>query len=325
MKAIFQDRYGSPEVALSLRDIEKPTPDDDEVLVQVHAACVNFANPALVRGKPRMLRLRYGLLKPNFGIPGSDIAGRVEAVGKNVTQFQPGDDVYGDLVDSGFGAYAEYVSAPGKALAPKPGNISFEEAAAVPQAALVALQGLRDKGRIQTGQRVLICGASSGNGIFAVQIAKAFGAEVTGVCGTRNLEMVRSLGADYVIDYTQEDFTKNGLFYDLILATVGYRHIREYEGSLSPKGTYVMAGGTMMQILQASLLGPSRTKAGGKTLTSISHHTSQDDLIVMKALIEAEKVKPLIDRSYPLDKTADALKYYELGHSNGKVVITIVK
>lgn len=322
MKAIVQHKYGPPEL-LKLEEVAKPIPGVDEVLVQVHAACVYWAITALVRGKPFMVRLTWGILGPKHKIPGGDLAGRVEAVGGNVTQFRPGDDVYGDLGDCGFGAFAEYVCAPESFLVLKPANLSFEEAAAVPQAALVALQGLRDRGKIQEGMKVLVVGASSGNGTFAVQIAKAFGAEVTGVCGTRNLEMVRSIGADHVIDYTQDDFTKNGQRYDLILATVGSRSIFEFKRSLTPKGTCVIAGGSIPRILLAGMLGPAISRSGGKTLTNLSHHTSQEDLLYMKDLIEAGKVNPIIDKRYALAEVPEALRYYEKGNSSGKVVIKV--
>lgn len=322
MKAIVQRKYGSPKL-LKLEDVAKPVPEDDGVLIHVHAACINWANNALVRGRPLMLRANYGFLKPKFSIIGGDMAGTVEAVGKKVTGFQPGDDVYGDLVDWGFGAFAEYVCAPEIALAPKPTNVSFEEAAAVPQAALVALQGLRDRGHIHEGMKVLIVGASSGNGTFAVQIAKSFGAEVTGVCSTRNLDLVRSIGADYVIDYTKDDFAKLGKRYDLILATAGYRKLRDYKRALSPKGTYVMAGGTMKQVFHALFFGSLVSDKGGRTLTNLSHKPSRDDLLFMKGLIEAGKVRPVIDKTYPLAEVADAFSYYDRGRSRGKVVITV--
>jgi NADPH:quinone reductase-like Zn-dependent oxidoreductase len=322
MKAIVYHKYGSLDV-LKLEEIQKPTPSDDEVLVEVHASSVNYANLALVKGKPFIARFWSGLLAPKDKIPGGDIAGRVEAVGRNVKQFQPGDEVFGDISHTGFGAFAEYVCAPEHTLALKPANITFEEAAAVPQAALVALQGLRDKGNIQAGQKVLIYGASGGNGTFAVQIAKSYGAEVTGVCSTRNLDMVRSIGADHVIDYTQEDFTKSGQRYDLILAAAGYRSIFDYKRALSPRGIYVMIGGSMKQIMQANLLGPSISKAGGKKLVALSHKPNQKDLVFMKELLEAGKVKPVIDRRYPLREVAEALRYYEEGHARGKVVITV--
>ena len=290
--------------------------------MEVHAASVNFANPALVRGKPFLVRLMAGgLLKPRYNIPGGDIAGRVETVGKSVKEFQPGDEVYGDLAACGFGAYAEYVSAPANMLAPKPANLTFDEAAAAPQSALVALQGLR-KGRIEPGQKVLIYGASGGNGTFAVQIAKSFGAEVTAVCSNRNLDMVRSIGADKVIDYTREDFAKSGQRYDLILATAGYRSIFDYKRALNPGGIYVMAGGAMSQVFQA-MMGPLVSVGGNKTLTNLYHRPDRNDLLFMKELIEAGKVKPVIDRRYSLSEVADAFRYYETGRSRGKIVITI--
>jgi len=322
MKAMIQRKYGSPEL-LKLEEVARPVPDDNGVLIRVHAACINWANNAIIHGRPLMLRANYGVLKPKYAIIGGDMAGIVEAVGKNVTQFQAGDDVYGDLVDWGFGAFAEYVCAPEAALALKPSNLTFEQAAAVPQAALVALQGLRDKGHIQEGMKVLVVGASSGNGTFAVQIAKSYGAEVTGVCSTRNLDLVRSIGADHVIDYTKEDFARSSKHYDLILATAGYRKLRDYKRALSPKGTYVMAGGTMKQVFHALFFGSLVSDKGGRTLTNLSHRPSQEDLMFMKELIEAGKVTPVIDRTYSLAEAADAFSYYSKGRSKGKVVITI--
>ncbi len=321
MKAIVCTKYG-PLDLLELKEVEKPEPGDNEILVKVHAASVNYSNLLLVRGEPFVGRLGFGLLKPKHRIPGSDIAGRVETAGRNVKQFQPGDEVFGDLSDCGRGGFAEYVSVPENALALKPANISFEEAAAVPEAALVALQGLRDKGRIQTGQKVLIYGASGGIGTFAVQIAKYFGAEVTGVCSTRNLDMVRSIGADHVIDYTREDFTKNGQRYDLILATAGYRSIFDYKRALSPKGIYVATGGSLAQIFQALLIGPWISMTGSKKMGSMMVKPNKD-LAFMKELIEAGKVKPVIDRRYTLSEVAEALRYYGEGHAKGKVVITL--
>jgi NADPH:quinone reductase-like Zn-dependent oxidoreductase len=324
MKAIVFTKYGSPDV-LQLEEVPKPTPGDDQVLVQVHASSVTYGNLAHVKGEPFVARLWTGFREPKDRIPGSDLAGRVEAIGRNVQQFQPGDEVFGDLGDYGFGTYAEYVPAPEGALALKPANMTFEEAAAVPQAALVALQGLRDKGQIQPGQKVLIVGASGGNGTFAVQIAKSFGAEVTGVCSTRNVDMVRSIGADHVIDYTREDFTKSGQGYDLILATAGYRSIFEYKRALSPQGVYVSAGGAMAQVFQGLLLGSLVSMGGDKTLTHLYHRPSQQDLVFMKELIEAGKVRSVIDRRYPLDEVAEALRYYGGGHSQGKVIITVAR
>jgi NADPH:quinone reductase-like Zn-dependent oxidoreductase len=322
MKAIVYEEYGPPDV-LQLKEVEKPTPKDDEVLVKVHASSVNYNSLAFVRGEPFLARLWSGLLKPKYKIPGNDIAGRVETVGKTVKQFQPGDEVFGDISGCGWGGFAEYVSVSEHALVLKPANISFEEAAAVPEAALVALQGLRDKGQIQPGQKVLINGASGGIGTFAVQIAKSFGAKVTGVCSTRNLEMVRSIGADYVIDYTQEDFTQNEQRYDLILATAGYRSIFDYKRALSPKGIYVSTGGSLAQTFQAMLLGPFISMTGTKKMGALAAKSNKDDLVFIKELLEAGKVVPVIDRRYPLSEVAEALRYYGEGHARGKVVITM--
>lgn len=322
MKAIVQTRYGPPDI-LRLEEIPKPIPSDDEVLVAVRASSVNYGNLALVRGEPFLARLWSGLRQPRDKTPGGDVAGRVEAVGSNVSQFRPGDEVFGDLSACGFGAFAEYVSAPESALALKPANLTFEEAAAVPQAALVALQGLRDKGQLQAGQKVLIIGAAGGNGTFAVQIAKAFGAEVSGVCSTRSVDLVRSIGADHVIDYTQEDFTQSGRRYDLIFATAGYHSIFDYKRALSPTGVYVSAGGAMAQIFQGMLLGPLLSLGGSQKLTYLYHRPNQQDLVFMKELIEAGKVAPVIDRCYPLSKVAEALRYYGEGHSQGKVIIHV--
>ena len=321
MKAIVITKYGPPDV-LELKEVDKPVPRDFEVLVKVHAASLTFSNLFLVSGKPFPLRLMFGLLKPRLSIPGSDIAGRVEAVGGKVRKFRPGDEVFGDLSNCGRGGFAEYVSVPESELGLKPANSSFAEAAAVPEAALVALQGLRDKGRIQKGQKVLICGASGGIGTFAVQIAKYFGAEVTGVCGATNLDLVRSLGADHVIDYAKEDFTRNGQLYDLILAVRGYHSIFAYKRALSPKGIYVMTGGSWAQIFQALFIGPWISMAGSRKLGALTVKPNQD-LALMKELIEAGKVKPVIDRRYPLGETAEAFRYFAEGHARGKVVITV--
>jgi NADPH:quinone reductase-like Zn-dependent oxidoreductase len=313
VKAIFYTKYGPPEDVLELKEVEKPTPKDNEVLVKIYASSINAGDLFLVRGKPFVARLSSGLLKPKYTIPGGDIAGQVEAVGRNVRQFQPGDEVFGDIGHCGFGAYAEYVSVPENALALKPVNTTYEEAAAVPQYALVALQGLRDKGQIQPGQKVLINGASGGIGTFAVQIAKSFGTEVTGVCSTRNLDMVRSIGADHVVDYTQEDFTRSEQRYDLILDIVANRSVSDYMRALSPKGRYVAV---------AFKLGAMFARDEGKKAIQLSHEPNVKDLVFMKELIEAGKVVPVIDRRYPLSEVAEALRYYVEGHPAGKVVIT---
>jgi NADPH:quinone reductase-like Zn-dependent oxidoreductase len=316
MKAIVQTQYGPPDV-LQLKEVAKPTPKEDQVLIKVQAASVNYSDWVYARGKPFVARLMgSGLLKPKNMMLGADVAGQVEAVGRNIKQFRPGDEVFGDLSVCGWGGFAEYVSVPENALALKPANLTFEEAAAVPQAAVVALQGLRDQGQIQPGQKVLINGASGGIGTFAVQIAKFFGAEVTGVCGTRNLDMVRSIGADQVIDYTQEDFTQNEQRYDLILDIAAYRSISDYERVLSPKGIYVLAGGSVARILQASM-------TGNEKMVNFQVRPNQKDLVFMTELLEAGKVVPVIDRRYPLSEVSEAVRYYGEGHARGKVVITV--
>jgi len=320
MKAIVYTEYGPPSDVLELKEVEKPTPKDNEVLVKIYAASINDGDKSLVRGKPFFARLMgIGLLKPKNTIPGTDIAGQVEAVGRNVKQFQPGDEIFGDIGECGFGAYAEYVSVTENALALKPVNITYEEAAAVPQYAVVALQGLRDKGQIQPGQKVLINGASGGVGTFAVQIAKSFGAEVTGVCSTRNLDMVRSIGADHVIDYTQEDFTKSEQRYDLILDSVANRSISDYTRALSPKGSYVAVAFNPSALFLGSLI----SMTGSKKVSQLSHKPNVKDLVFIKELIEADKVVPVIDRRYPLSEVADAMRYFEEGHPSGKVVLTV--
>ena len=324
MKAIVYTEYGSPDV-LHLQDVDKPTPRDDEVLVKVYAVSVNAADLHLLRADPFLIRLSSGLLKPNNTILGSDIAGRVEAVGRNVQQFKPGDEVFGDISAGGWGGFAEYVCAHEDALVLKPANLSFEEAAAVPMAAVTALQGLRSKGQIRPGQKVLINGASGGVGLFAVQIAKALGAEVTAVCSTRNLDIARSMGADHVIDYTREDFTQNGHRYDLVLAANGYHSISEYRRVLTPKGTYVMTGGAMAQLSEVMLKGIWISMTGSQKMGNLLAKPNKDDLTFIKQLLESGKVKPVIDRCYPLSEVAEAIRYLEEGHAQGKVVITVAQ
>ncbi len=321
MKAIVYTEYGSPADVLHLKNVEKPTPKDNEVLVKVHAASLNAADLYIVSGTPFLVRLMTGgLRKPKQPIPGSDMAGVVEAVGKSVTQFRPGDAVFGDLADCGRGAFAEYVTVPEKYLVAKPANISFEEAAAVPMAAVTALQGFREQ--IRPGQKVVVNGASGGVGTFAVQIAKAFGAEVTGVCSTRKMDTVRSIGADHVIDYTQEDFTRNGQRYDFILDTAAYRPIADYKRALTPNGIYVLAGGSTAEILKSMISGPLLSR-GGQKMGNLMANPDQKDLNEIKTLMESGKVKSVIDRCYPLGETAEALRYLEAGQARGKVVITI--
>ena len=322
MRAIVYHTYGSPDV-LELKEVEKPSPKDDEVLVKVYATSVNALDWHLLSSDIFLVRLNSGLLKPKHQILGADVAGRVEVVGRNVQQLRPGDEVFGDIFESGLGGFAEYVSAHEDALVLKPANMTFDEVAAVPVAALTALQGLRDKGQIQPGQKVLINGASGGVGTFAVQIAKAFGAEVTAVCSTRNVDMVRSIGADQVIDYTKEDFTKKEQQYDLILAANGYHSIFDYKRALSPKGRYVMSGGSMAQMFQAMALGPVISMTGSNKMGNFLAKADQKDLLFIKELLEAGKIVPVIDKRYPLGEVADALRYFGEGHAKGKVVITV--
>jgi NADPH:quinone reductase-like Zn-dependent oxidoreductase len=319
MKAIVCTKYGPPLDVLQLKEVEKPTPTDDQVLVKVHAASVNISDLAPIRGVFLARLLGTGLLRPKRTRMGADIAGRVEAVGKNVKQFQPGDEVFGDAS----GGFAEYVCVREDLLMLKPDNVTFEEAATVGVAATSALQGLR-AGQIQPGQKVLVNGASGAVGTFAVQIAKSFGTEVTAVCSPQNLDNARSMGADYVIDYTQEDFTRNGQSYDLILAVNGYHSILDYRRALSPKGICVVLGGKLPQIFQALLLGPWISKIGSKKIGFMGiAKLNQKDLVLLKELLEAGKVKPVIDRRYPLSETAEAMQYLEEGHARGKIVIEI--
>jgi len=325
MKAIICPKYGSPDV-LQIREVVKPVPQEDEVLIQIHAASLNSRDLRMLRANPFFMRLMPGgLFRPKNKILGADVAGRVEAIGSNVKQFKPGDDVFGYLPSAtGRGTFAEYVCAKENLIMLKPAKLTFEQAAAVPTAAMTALQGLRDKGNLQPGQHVLINGASGGVGTFAVQIAKAFGAEVTAVCSTRNLEMVRSLGVDHVVDYKKEDFTKSGQQYDLILAVNGYHPISDYLKALKPEGTYVVAGGSMIQLFQAASNGKRISKAGRQKTYVVSLVQSQKDLNFIKELLESGKIMPVVDGCYPLSKIAEAFWYFEKEHPKGKVVISVV-
>lgn len=318
MKAIVYEKYGLPEEVLELKEVEKPTPKDNEVLVKIFAASVNFNDLAFVKGEPFLSRLWTGFLKPKHKILGTDIAGRVEAVGKNVTGINPGDEVFAEIGSDGYGAFAEYVAVPGKSVVIKPANISFEEAAAVPQAAVTALQGLRDQIQIQPGQKVLVNGASGGIGTFAIQLAKSFGAEVTGVCSSDNLKLIRSIGADYVIDYKQEDFTMGKKKYDLILDIVANRPTSQYMHALAPQGAYVAVAFNPQTIFLGSII----SKADGKKAGSLMAKPSISDLKEVKALIEGGKISPVINKVFPLRETAKAIKYYGEG-AQGKVVISM--
>jgi NADPH:quinone reductase-like Zn-dependent oxidoreductase len=319
MKAAVSTRYGPPDV-VHITDVEKPAPKDNEVLIQVRAASVNPLDLFSMRGAP-LIRQIPVLRSPKHKILGCDIAGRVEAVGRQVKHFHAGDEVFG-LKGFAGGGFAEYECAPEEKLAPKPANTSFDEAAAVPVAAITALQGLRDNGRIQRGQKVLIVGASGGVGTFAVQIAKSFGAEVTAMCSTRNVDMARSIGADHVIDYTLEDFTKRGEHYDLILGANAHHSLFAYRRALSRDGIYVLVGGGAVQIHQALLLGPLLSLIGSKKTCFFIANVNQKDLVFLKGLLEAGTVVPVIDRRYPLSDVVEALRYLEEGHARGKVVIT---
>jgi len=316
MKAIVQDKYGSPDV-LNLREVDRPEPLDDEVLVQVHAAAVNTADWIALTGRPYAARLAFGLFRPKRRIAGIAIAGRVAAVGRKVTQFKPGDHVFGEV----HSAYAEYVCVAADRIGSKPTNLTFEQAAAVPLAGITALQGLRDKGRVQPGHQVLINGASGGVGTFAVQIAKALGAEVMAVCSTRNVDIARSLGADHVIDYTREDFTQSRTRFDTILDLAGSRPLSDCVRLLTPDGVYVSSvgrSGWVLKVAMASLSARGRGK-----IVSLTGHQTQQDLAVLKAMLESAKVKPVIDRQYTLAEAPEALRYQGQGHAQGRIVITV--
>jgi NADPH:quinone reductase-like Zn-dependent oxidoreductase len=320
MKAIVRETYGPPDV-LHLEDVPVPTIRDGDVLVKVRAASANAGDWHLLRGTPLPLRLVAGLRRPKFKIIGSDIAGCVEAVGRDVTEFRSGDHVFGELSRCGFGAYAEFAVAPQRALTMKPAALSFDEAAAIPTAGCTALQGLR-KGRVERAHRVLINGASGGVGTFAVQIAKSFGAEVTAVCSTRNVDAARSIGADHVLDYGKDDFATLGERYDLIVASNGDRSIWDYRRALSADGAYVMTGGSNRQLRDALLLGPLLSM-GRRQLGNLLVKPNQADLLFLRELCEAGKLKPIIDRRFLLSEVPAAIRYVEDGHARGKVVITV--
>jgi NADPH:quinone reductase-like Zn-dependent oxidoreductase len=314
MKAFVSEKYGPPEM-LRMAEVKKPSPAADEALVKVLAVSVNPADWRSMRAKPFFSRATLGLLRPKHRILGGDIAGRVEAVGSDVNQFKPGDEVYANLLDHGNGGFAEYVSVPVEAMSFKPANLSFEEAAAVPMAGVTALQGLRHHGEIRAGQRVLINGASGGIGTFAVQIAKSYGSEVTGVTSTRNIDLVGSLGADHVVDYTATDFFRSGRRYDLILDTIGNLSVRDLRRALVEGGQAAVVGFTSV----AKLIGVSLR--GGKDIAIVSAHVATTDLEYLANLIEAGKVRPHIDRRYPFADIPAAISYLEQGHARGKVVV----
>jgi NADPH:quinone reductase-like Zn-dependent oxidoreductase len=322
MKAAVYTRYGPPD-AIQITDVEKPVPKDNEVLLKVRAASVNPLDAGLMKGKPHSFRIFFGLRKPRLTRPGVDVAGQVEAVGRNVMQFKPGDEVFGMCK----GAFAEYACAPESGLSIKPANLTFEQAASAPVAALTALQGLRDKGHIHPGQKVLINGAAGGVGTFAVQIAKSFGADVTGVCSTRNGEMVRSIGADHVIDYTRQDFTESGKRYDLIFDCFANHSLSACRRALNPQGIYLMVGAPPKRwmvdifapVIKALVLSPFVSQ---KFVVYIAR-SSREDLTTMSELMASGKVKPVIDKRYKLSEVPDAIQYLEQRHARGKVIITL--
>jgi NADPH:quinone reductase-like Zn-dependent oxidoreductase len=326
VKAIVRDSYGSPNV-LELTDIDKLEPGDDEVLLRVHAASVNPADWHILRGAPYIARMQFGLGKPKDRVLGCDVAGHIEAVGKNVTMLQPADEVFGSPFMDGFGAFAEWVCVSEDLLALKPATLTFEQAAAVPLAASTALQCLRDQGRIEPGHKVLIIGVSGGVGTFAVQIAKSFDAEVSGVCSTRNVEMVRSLGAEHVIDYTQDDFTHSGQKYDLILQLAGTLSPSECKSVLTSNGTLVISSGEsegrwigpLDHVIKALVL----SAFVSQKMASFTVKPNKEDLQLLKQFIEDGTLTPVIDRTYPLAQVPEAIRYLEEGHAQGKVVITV--
>jgi NADPH:quinone reductase-like Zn-dependent oxidoreductase len=320
MKAVVYRRYGSPDV-LRFTDVEKPTPKDNEVLVKVHAVSLNRSDWEALRGKPLYARIT-GPFRPRHHILGSDIAGRVEAVGRATTEFQPGDEVFADIL-SYMGGFAEYVCVPASALAPMPAGMTYEQAAALPQAGAIALQGIRDKGQVQPGQKVLINGAGGGSGMYAIQLAKLHGAEVTGVDNPEKLEFMRSLGADYVIDYTRADFTRNGRSYDLILDLAAHRSALAYKGSLVPGGRYLYVGGSAATLLQVLLIGPLLGRTEGKKLRLLAVRLGAQRLAPMVALCQAGEIATVIDRRYRLREVPEALRYLGEGHAKGKLVAIV--
>jgi len=320
MKAVTYHNYGSPDV-LKFEEVEKPAPTDDEILIKIHAISINGSDRENLIGKPLYSRIG-GLMRPGNKILGSDIAGRVEFAGKNNTEFKPGDDVFGEI--PGYhGGFAEYVCTHGKTMMLKPAALTFEQAAAIPQAGVIALQGIREKGAVQAGQKVLINGAGGSAGSFAIQLAKLGGADVTGVDNANKLDFMRSLGADHVIDYTQEDFTRNGKQYDLILDLIAHRSVFACQRALRPNGTYFFVGGSVAVLFQVLLLGPWIRKTTAKNIRLLAVPQNRKDLISITELCEAGKIVPVIDRQYSLSEVPEAFRYVGEGYAKGKVVITI--
>jgi NADPH:quinone reductase-like Zn-dependent oxidoreductase len=325
MKAVVYRKYGPPMEVLKYTETDKPVQKDDEVLIKVHASSVNKGDSLTVQGKPFLIRIMMGLFKPKNIIPGIDVAGTVESTGKDITDFKPGDEVFGDMYKSGMGAYAEYVCAKTDALVHKPEGTSFEEAATLPVAAITALQAARDKAGIKTGQTVLINGASGSVGTFTVQIVKALGAEVTAVCSTHNLESAWKNGADYVIDYKKEDFTKNGKQYDCILGVNGYQPLKAYKNSLNEGGIYVCVGGSGAQIMESMVKAPFLSAKNKKLMNMGVAQANREDLLFLNKLLESGKLKPVVEKEFPLEETPEAVQYIAEGHAKGKTVISVLK
>jgi NADPH:quinone reductase-like Zn-dependent oxidoreductase len=323
MKAIVYRKYGMPDEVLHLENIDKPVPAENEVLVRVVAASVNAADWRLITANPFLVRFFNGLFNPGFKIPGADLAGIVESVGLKVTSFKPGDEVFGDNSIEGFGSFAEYVCVNEENLTPKPANLSFEEAASLPLAAITALQGVRDSGKILAGQEVLVHGSGGGVGTFSIQFAKYYGAIVTAVCSAKNMETAKSLGAQHVIDYTKEDFLDSNRKYDVILGVNGYRKLTAYKKALKPDGKYIMMGGYNSQLFDALIQGPFRNLFDSRKIMTLSAKVKQSDLDFVRELSEEGKIKPVIDRVFDFDQTAEAVSYVMKGHAKGKVLLRI--
>ena len=321
MKAAVCHKYGPPEI-VALEEVQKPTPRDDEVLIKIYATSLNLSDWEMLTGTPFYTRTTWGLFKSRFKILGSDVAGRVEAVGRKVTRFEPGDEVFGDIMGS-FGGFAEYACARERVLTLKPAKMTFEDVSVLPQAGVIALRGILDKGQLQAGQKVLINGAGGGSGTFAVQLAKSFGAEVTAVDNTEKQDFMRSNGADHVVDYTKEDFTKNGRRYHLILDLVAHRSLFDNRRALAPSGTYLLVGGSAKRLYQALVLGPIISMFGSKKMSLLIVNPKQNDNVRLLELVESGSIVPIIDRRYPLSGVPDALRHVGDGHALGKVVVTM--